>query len=236
GGGGGRSAGGGGTVAGKTPSVAWDPLGRRGAVVGGGRTGPGAKLFDIPERALGEIATREPAEPFDRWALRERVIAAGLLSRAGNESWSMLSAVRTSPLVDQMIERGELIEVTIEGSRRRYLATADSLAPRRVRYDDRVRILGPLDPLLWDRDLVRLAFEFDYVWEVYKPAHLRKWGWYVCPLLHRDRLIGRVDARIERDALVVRKLWLDAPALKPLVRDALERHAEACGCRRVKLR
>ncbi len=218
----------------KTTSMALEILWTRCDVVVCGRTESGAKLFDIPERALGAVASAEPPEAFDRWALRERVTAAGLLSRAGNESWSMLGRVRTSSLPDEMVAAGELVDVAIEGTSRRYLTTPQFLAPRRVHYDDRVRILGPLDPLLWDRALVRLAFDFEYVWEVYKPAHLRKWGWYVCPLLHRDRLIGRVDARIDGDALVVRKLWLDAPELKARVRDALERHAEACGCRRVR--
>ncbi len=42
-------------------------------------------------------------------------------------------------------------------------------------------------------------------WEVYKPPAVRRWGWYVCPLLHRGRLVGRIDARIDGDALVVRR-------------------------------
>src|SRR5204863_2985422 len=132
---------------------------------------------------------------FARWALLERVRAAGLLTRAGGAMWSMLSAVRTSPLVDEMIASQELVEVTVEGKARHYLATPSFLRTRSPRFDDRVRILGPLDPLLWDRDLVRHVFDFEYVWEVYKPAHLRRWGWYVCALLHRDRLIGRFDAQ-----------------------------------------
>ena len=75
-----------------------------------------------------------------------------------------------------------LVEVAIEDSTRRYLAVPAFLKSR-PRYDDRVRILGPLDPLLWDRDLVRHAFEFDYVWELFFPPEKRRWGWYVLPLL-----------------------------------------------------
>ena len=217
----------------KTTSMALEILWTRCDVVVSGRTESGAKIYDVPERALGRVATKKPDEPFGRWALRERVIAAGLLSRAGNAAWSMLSNVRTSKLPDEMIASGELIDVTLEGTSRRYLATPEFFKRRTVRYDDRVRILGPLDPLLWDRDLVRLAFDFEYVWEVYKPEHLRKWGWYVCPLLWRDQLIGRIDARIENDALVVRKLWLESRDHRERVRDALERHAEACGCKRL---
>jgi uncharacterized protein YcaQ len=202
-----------------------------------GRTESGAKIYDLPERAFGDI--EQPAEEFARWALRERVHAAGLLSRAGGSMWSMLGSIRTSSVVDEMVEQGELVDVSIEGSPRRYLASPSFLATKRVRYDDRVRILGPLDPLLWDRNLVRHVFDFDYVWEVYKPAHQRKWGWYVCPLLHRDTLIGRIDARVEGNTLIVKKLWLEGDGEHDDKRDAivaaLERHAESCGAERVRM-
>lgn len=200
-------------------------------IIVAGRTESGGKIYDVPR-----WKQRPPVGSFARWAVRERARAAGLLTRAGGGSmWSMLSAVRTSPLIDEMIEEGELIEVTLEDSPRRYLAVPELLRAK-ARYDDRVRILGPLDPLLWDRDLVRHVFDFDYVWEVYKPAPQRKWGWYVCPLLHRDRLIGRIDARIEKNALIVRKLWLeDDRADRAAIRSALEHHAERCGAKRVRV-
>ena len=146
--------------------------------------------------------------------------------------WSMLRDVRTSPLVDEMLESGELIDVAIEGSPRRYLAVPSFFETKRVTYDGRVRILGPLDPLLWDRDLIRHAFAFDYVWEVYKPAPQRRWGWYVCPLLQRDRLIGRVEARVEDGKLVVANLWLESDdADRAAIDVALERHAQLCGAK-----
>lgn len=213
----------------KATTMAVEILWTRCDVVVAGRTESGAKLYDVPKW------NGTPEEPFARWALRERVLAAGLLTRAGGAMWSMLGSVRTSPLVDEMIARGELVEVSIEDSTRRYLA-APAFLKARPRYDDRVRILGPLDPLLWDRDLVRHVFDFDYVWEVYKPAPQRKWGWYVCPLLHRDRLIGRIDARIEKDALVVKKLWIESPdANRAAIDTALEKHATMCGAKRVRI-
>ncbi|MCO4834815.1 MAG: winged helix DNA-binding domain-containing protein, partial [Acidimicrobiaceae bacterium] len=41
--------------------------------------------------------------------------------------------------------------------------------------DGRMRILGPLDPLIWDRKLVQHIFSFEYIWEVYKPVEQRRW-------------------------------------------------------------
>ena len=215
----------------KATSMAIEMLWTRCDIVVAGRTESGAKLYDIPERSFGPLPP--PPPDFDRWAVRELVHAAGLLTRSGSAIWATHSRLRASPLIDEMIEDGELVEVSIEASPRRYLAVPQFLA-KRVTYDDRVRILGPLDPLLWDRDLVRFAFEFDYVWEVYKPAHQRKWGWYVCPLLHRDQLIGRIDARVERSVLIVRKLWLEGPTDADIA-GALTHHAALCGAEKVRM-
>ena len=216
----------------KATTMALEILWTRCEVVVAGRTESGAKLYDLPERSLGSID--DAGGDFARWALRERATAAGLLTRAGGAMWSMLSAIRTSPLIGEMIEAGELVEVAIEDSPRRYLAVPSFLATRRVTYDDRVRILGPLDPLIWDRDLVRHIFGFAYVWEVYKPAAQRRWGWYVCPLLHRDRLIGRIEARVDRDTLLVTNVWMEEGAAID-ISDALERHAGLCGATAVRV-
>jgi uncharacterized protein YcaQ len=221
----------------KATSMAVEILWTRCDIVVTGRTESGVKIYDVPERAFGDVPPAK--EEFPRWALRERVEAAGLLTRAGGSMWSMLGGIRTSPLVDGMIEAGELVDVAIEGSPRRYLASPSFLKTKPARYDDRVRILGPLDPLLWDRNLVRHVFDFDYVWEVYKPAPQRRWGWYVCPLLHRDALIGRIEARIERETLIVQKMWLEGVSehgdKREAIVAALERHAQMCGAKKVRL-
>jgi uncharacterized protein len=219
----------------RATSMALEILWTQCDIVVAGRTENGSKIYDVPERALGWDGSLQPATGFARWAIRERAQAAGLLTRAAGSMWSMLSSERNSPLVEDMVACGELVEVALEDPPRRSLAVPELLRAK-ARFDDDVRILGPLDPLLWDRDLVRHFFDFDYVWEVYKPAPQRKWGWYVCPLLQRDRLIGRIDARLDGDALVVKKLWVEHPdADRDAIHAALTDHAERCGVGRVKL-
>ena len=66
--------------------------------------------------------------------------------------------------------------------------------------------LAPLDPLAWDRDLLRSLFGFDYLWEVYVPAAKRRWGYYVLPLLFGDRFVGRIEPRFDRASRAVRIL------------------------------
>jgi uncharacterized protein len=224
---------------GRATSMALEVLWTRCEVVVCGR-GPGGKRYDVPHRALPHVA-RAPVpspgpESFSRWALLERVEAAGLLSRASGAHWSSLSSVRTSPLPDALLREGALEELVLPGSPRRYLAPAGFRSRPLAQPDARMRILGPLEPLLWDRALVKHAFGFEYVWEVYKPAEQRRWGWYVCPLLHRGRLVGRLEARVADGVLRVDNLWkekgvkLDDAALD----EALARHASACGAVKVR--
>jgi uncharacterized protein YcaQ len=220
----------------RATSMALEVLWTRCEIVVAGRHRRG-KLYDVPERALPPYS-RPPGE-FGRWALTERVEAAGLLGRVGGPVWSMLKETRLSPLPDQLVEEGVLREVKVEGASRRYLVPVDFRERRFPADDGRMRILGPLDPLLWDRALVKQAFDFEYVWEVYKPKKLRRWGWYVCPLLHRGELVGRIEARVDRTgkkaSLVVDRLWRERgkPFDRKAFKLALECHAEALGAEKL---
>jgi uncharacterized protein YcaQ len=221
---------------GRATSMALEVLWTRCEVVVAGRSGRG-KVYDVPERALGPQALEVPAGEFWRWALLERVEAAGLLARAGGATWSMLDGIRSSPLPDQLVAEGLLEQVRIPGSPRTHLAPKGFLERKRARADSRMRILGPLDPVIWDRNLTRVAFGFDYVWEVYKPAKLRRWGWYVVPLLHKGQLVARMEASVDERALKVRRVWVEAKRKldEDAFVEALERHAVACGVEKVRL-
>jgi hypothetical protein len=230
----------------RAAKMALEVLQTRCEVVVAGR-GPRGKLYDVPERALGgaaRVRVHPAARPvaerilaFRRWALLERVEAAGLLSRAGGSTWSMLEPARRAGIDEALLSEGALEEVRIAGSTRAYLAPRGFAARRHPPADGRVRLLGPLDPLVWDRALVRAAFGFDYSWEVYRPPELRRFGWYVCPLVRGDALVGRLDGAVAEGALRVRAVWaepagdLDRGALLA----CLERHAVACGVDRVVL-
>lgn len=77
-----------------------------------------------------------------------------------------------------------------------------------------MNLLAPLDNLL-ARQRTRDIFDFEYVWEVYKPAELRRWGYYTLPILYEDRLVGRLDPKLDRKAgtLAIKGFWLEDPAL-----------------------
>ena len=68
----------------------------------------------------------------------------------------------------------------------------------------RTALLSPLDRLVFDRKRMSELFEFDYQLEMYKPAASRRWGYWALPILHEDRLVGKVDATADLPAGLLR--------------------------------
>jgi uncharacterized protein YcaQ len=79
---------------------------------------------------------------------------------------------------------------------------------------EEVVFLSPLDPVS-ARGRAKILFGFDYVWEVYKPEHQRKYGYYTLPVLWGDRLVARFDSKFDRptNTLIILGFWLEDEAL-----------------------
>ncbi|MBA2373056.1 MAG: winged helix-turn-helix domain-containing protein [Chloroflexi bacterium] len=170
-------------------------------------------------------------------------------------------------LLAELVEMGALVAVDVDGIRGDRFILADEVAllaevERELAAEPIVEgdgewtigrpggraagvaLLAPLDPLVWDRDFLRALWDFDYVWEVYVPAARRRWGYYVLPILYGDRLIGRIEPRIDRSAGVLRVLdvWWEA-GFEPLadvgfagaLGEALEAHARFADLARIAL-
>ena len=96
---------------------------------------------------------------------------------------------------------------------------------------------------MWDRGLLGSLFEFEYVWELFIPPAKRRWGWYVLPILFGDRLVGRIEPRIDRagGSVQVLALWWEdgfAPrrteGFVDAMRDALRAYLRFGGATRIE--
>ena len=103
----------------------------------------------------------------------------------------------------------------------------------------RTAVLSPFDRLVHDRTRAIELFDFEYVLEMYKPKAQRRWGYFALPVLHDDRLVGKVDATADRNgsALDVHAVHEDVPFTRPMtaaVRAELEALAQWLGLERVR--
>ncbi len=125
-----------------------------------------------------------------------------------------LHAKRLFPLKKEamgILGKDALTEVQIDGVKRRYYCLAEDtelLCDAQPVTANELLLLAPLDPLVYDRNRNRDLFDFDYTWEVYVPAEKRKWGYYVLPILQGERLIGRIDPKLDRKTRTLNLLSL----------------------------
>lgn len=100
------------------------------------------------------------------------------------------------------------VEVTVEGTDRVWRLDPDATADG---FRGRTALLSPFDRLIHARDRAAELFDFEFVIELYKPKAKRRWGYFAMPVLHGDRLIGKIDATAHRDAgaLVVHAIHRD---------------------------
>lgn len=174
----------------------------------------GRHYYERPERVIpAEHFQRTPVldgEEYHRWIMTRRQQAMGLFPRTAEAAiWSSCGSSAENKLaIAQLVEEGVLTPVLVGEKKLPYYILTSTLDLLDVSLPTpRMILLGPLDSMLWDRKTLRYIFDFDYVWEVYKPEKLRRWGYYVLPVFYGDRFVARVDSRLEKGVWTIARWW-----------------------------
>jgi uncharacterized protein len=132
--------------------------------------------------------------------------------------------------LERLVGQGVAAPLRVEGSKETWYTLTDNLPllalleageipaewrPLGPTTTDEVTFLAPLE-IASARGRANFLFDFEYVWEVYKPAEQRRWGYYTIPILYGDRLVGRLDPKLERktNTLQLNGFWLEDLALR----------------------
>jgi uncharacterized protein YcaQ len=183
------------------------------------------RVYDLTERVLAKmragigdsgVGIREASDPL-RWrpdsgldvAAMQREFTLGAVRALGatqarwiNDYFRSGRRLKDADL-DAYVESGELLRIPVAGwdapvyVHRDHREIALAAASGRLRATH-TTLLSPFDPVVWDRERAATLFGFDYRIECYVPAPKRIWGYYVLPILHRGRLVGRLDAKAHR--------------------------------------
>lgn len=167
----------------------------------------------------------------DRFLYRKEISFAGLarLKRVADSFLRGVPFERRKQIVEEMLADGEIIEVKIEGWKDAHFALSGDAKllrdlsagrvpkawkPFETTTLQEVTFLAPLDPVS-ARGRAKIVFGFDYIWEVYKPVHQRKFGYYTLPVLWGDRLVARFDSKLDRatNTFIILGLWLEDQSL-----------------------
>ena len=211
------------------------------------------KVYDLASRHIApELLGAPDLLPEEAehlaWRVKRRIGAVGMLWNRASDAWLGILGMRAperSAAFETLLARGEILPVRVEGVRDAlYIRDEDettlTLARSDARCTPRCEVIAPLDPLMWDRKLIRALFGFDYTWEIYTPAEKRKFGYDVLPLLWGEGFAGRVEAVADAQACVlrVRHIWVEdgvrrTRALDAALAGCMKRLARMNGCGKI---
>ena len=182
------------------------------------------KFYDLAERYLDSklLTADNPCQGADallRWRLLRRIGAVGLLWNKNSPAFLGIHADAETRrhVFAQLEEAGAILPALVEGVKTVFYYRAEdeplmqSVLEDKLNTKPRMEFLAPLDPLLWDKQLVSTLWDFQYSWEIYTPAEKRKYGYYTLPILWGERFMGRIETAVDRKTgtLFVKNLWYE---------------------------
>jgi uncharacterized protein YcaQ len=182
------------------------------------------KYYDVPEKHFSsEIlnANRNSTNHEDilAWHIKRRIKSVGLLwNRRGDAFLGVpgLTSDNRDKGFTRLVAEEQIVGINVEGVEypMYYWAGYESILEESL-YNpgksDRLEFIAPLDNVLWDRRLITELFNFDYKWEIYTPESKREYGYYVLPILHGKRFIGRIEIIKDKKEckLEIKNLWFE---------------------------
>lgn len=186
------------------------------------------RVYDLTERIAPHIVNHEPTtleedqRHFASTSLRAMGVALAPWVADYFRTWGArhVQLGKVPAVMASMVSEGQAIPVEIEGIKEQAWLDPSMIAPLVDLRAGRGRptvttLLSPFDNLIWYRPRTAALFGFEYRLECYTPAPKRRYGYYNMPILHRGRLVGRVDPSFDRRARV---LTIKAAHLEPSVR------------------
>lgn len=152
----------------------------------------GGRLFDVADRVYPADVPELSDEDAARERAERRLASLGIARAKGLAQ--PVEPIAVGELGEEAVVDG------VDGVWRvdpEALAAAEAFAPRTA-------LLSPLDRAVFDRRRLDELFAYEYLLEMYKPAAKRRWGYFALPVLHGDRFVGKLDAKADRKAGVLR--------------------------------
>ena len=179
------------------------------------------RVYDVRERVLPEWVDTTPVAPDEarRFCLEQAAKALGVFEPRHLTLYAYMRATPARSIVRALFDEGVLVEIRGESMNgvKTWMVHRDNLPLLQRAADgdlkaERTTFLAPFDSLFWAWTRDQVLWGFKQLLECYKPAAERVYGYFCFPILHKDRLVGRFDPKLDRKSGV---LHLNALYLEP---------------------
>jgi len=178
------------------------------------------KIYDLNSRLIPNQIFCLP-DPFAneeemmKWYIQRRLGAIGLFWDKSGDGWMGYYTKNTSlrkKLLQELVAEGNVKLVKVQDYKEKfYIRSIDvSKLKDSIHMQNKATFLAPLDNLLWDRKYISTIFDFNYTWEVYKPVKERIYGYYILPVLYKNKFIARFEPELYRSTkkyFEIKKWW-----------------------------
>lgn len=189
----------------RTVSQLLDLLWTSGLVMVARREGGRKRFWDLSERCLPDWTPRQALDAHGvtreavQWAVKG--LGVGTVKQI-KKHFTRNRYPKLKRVLSELVEAGTLIPVQVEGLGDGWYLHADDVAVldglEAGEWQPRTVLLSPFDNLICDRDRTEALWDFYFRIEIYVPKAKRQYGYYVLPILQGERLIGRIDPKMDR--------------------------------------
>jgi uncharacterized protein YcaQ len=163
------------------------------------------RVYDLREHVLPHWSDENapPIETVQRELALKAVRALGVATARWAPDYFRTPKAGAAALLECLADEGALLRVGIEDVKEPAYVHPDHAPLLAAAAKSRLEpvlttLLSPFDPLVWHRERASRLFGFDYRIECYTPAAKRRYGYFTLPILHRGRLVGRLDPKAHR--------------------------------------
>ena len=162
------------------------------------------RVYDLQERIhpWDDAATQTAEDSYKVW-IEQTVMALGAAQAGWLWDYFRIKKSDTAKALKALVREGTVEEISVRGEAAPYYIHRDSKKSLKKIADgavvpERTVLLSPFDPVVWDRVRLMSMFGMDYKIEVYTPEAKRKYGYFTLPILHGNRIVGRLDPKAHR--------------------------------------
>ena len=178
----------------------------------------GIKVYELNNHYFEQTSRFDSVEEYYEWHILRRMASMGIVWLSESAGWDYIPGAKQKirrNILLKLVDQNVVTELYVEEIQKSFFClTKDWEEFNKYRsrdyYTPRLEFIAPLDSFIWDRNIIRNIFDFDYKWEIYIPQEKRQYCDYALPILQNGILVGRIEMKIVNSCLSILNIWSES--------------------------